>query len=104
MQKTTFTIIDALSFKNTDTAKNKGYDVGKKSIWHYKRHNIAVDTNGFPHTMYITTADITDRNGAIDMLKRSNENLSQVQNVLVDAGYSGEKFANSVPEILGCTV
>ena len=38
------------------------------------------------------------------MLKKYNDNLSQVQNILVDAGYSGEKFANSVAEILGCTV
>ena len=54
--------------------------------------------------MCVTTADVTDRNGAIDMLKKYNDNLSQVQNILVDAGYSGEKFANSVSEILGCTV
>ena len=26
------------------------------------------------------------------------------RNILVDAGYSGEKFANSVSEILGCSV
>ena len=54
--------------------------------------------------MHVTTADVTDRNGAIDMLKKYNENLSQVQNILVDAGYSGEKFASAVSEILGCTV
>jgi transposase len=54
--------------------------------------------------MYVTTADVTDRNGAIDMLVKDNDNLSQVQNILVDAGYVGEKFANSVSEILGCTV
>ena len=54
--------------------------------------------------MCVTTADVTDRNGAIDMLKKYDDNLSQVQNILVDAGYSGEKFANSVSEILGCTV
>ena len=54
--------------------------------------------------MSVTTADVTDRNGAIDMLKKHNDNLSQVQNILVDAGYSGEKFANSVSKILGCTV
>ena len=54
--------------------------------------------------MCVTTADVTDRNGAIDMLKKHNDNLSQVKNILVDAGYSGEKFANSVPEILGCAV
>ena len=54
--------------------------------------------------MCITTADVTDRNGAIEMLKKHHDNLSQVQNILVDAGYAGEKFANSVSEILGCTV
>ena len=100
--KTSFTIVDAQSVKNTDTAKNKGYDAGKK-VSGIKRH-IAVDTNGLPHAMCVTTADVTDRNGAIDMLKKCNDNLSQVRNILVDAAYSGEKFANSVFEILGCTV
>ena len=54
----------------------------------------------------VATAHITDRNGTIDMLKKYNDNLSQVQNILVDAGYpqTGEKFTNSVSEILGCTV
>ena len=31
-EKTTFTIVDAQSVKNTDTAKNKGYDAGKKYL------------------------------------------------------------------------
>ena len=46
-EKTTFTIIDAQSVKNTDTDKNKGYDAGKK-VSGIKRH-IAVDSNGLPH-------------------------------------------------------
>ena len=32
--KTTFGIIDAKSIKNADTAEQKGYNAGKKSIWH----------------------------------------------------------------------
>ena len=95
-------IIDAQGVKNTDIAKNKGYDAGKK-VSGIKRH-ISVDTNGLRHAMYVTTSDVTDRNGAIDMLKKYDDNLSQIQNILVDAGYSGEKFANLVSEILGCTV
>ena len=31
-EKTTSTIVDAQSVKNTDTAKNKGYDAGKKYL------------------------------------------------------------------------
>jgi len=38
------------------------------------------------------------------MFIQHQDNLSQVQNILVDAGYTGEKFANSVFAILGCSV
>ena len=63
--KTSFVIIDARSVKNTDTAENKGYDAGKK-VSCIKRH-IAVDTNGFPHAIGVTTANVTDRNGALKL-------------------------------------
>jgi len=88
--------------KNTDTAEEKGYDAGKK-ISGIKRH-IAVDTQGLPHAIYITTADVTDRNGAVKMVKNAKENLSEVENTLVDGGYTGEKFATQIKEIIGATV
>lgn len=100
--KTSFCIVDAQSVKNTDTAEEKGYDAGKK-VSGIKRH-IAVDTQGLPHAIYITTANITDRNGAIAMFKKVKDNLSNVQNVLVDGGYSGEKFGKEVKELLGAGV
>lgn len=100
--KTTFCIVDAQSVKNTDTAKEKGYDAGKK-ISGIKRH-IAVDTQGLPHAIYITTANVTDRNGAIAMFKEAKENLSKVENVLVDGGYTGEKFEKEVKSILEADV
>jgi len=68
-----------------------------------KRH-IAVDTNGFPHAIGVTTADVTDRNGALKIFEAHKENLSGVLNALADGGYSGENFATAVKEILGCTV
>jgi len=49
--------------KNTDTAIHKGYDAGKK-VSGIKRH-IAVDTLGLPHALALTTADVTDRAGAL---------------------------------------
>jgi len=100
--KTSFVIIDAQSVKNTDTAEEKGYDGGKK-VSGIKRH-IAVDTNGLPHAIHVTTANITDRNGATEMFKNAKENLESVKNVLTDAGYTGETFANEVKEILDATV
>ena len=60
-------IIDSQSVKNTDTAEEKGYDAGKK-ISGIKRH-IAVDSQGLPHAISVTTADVTDCNGAIELLK-----------------------------------
>jgi len=100
--KTSFIIIDAQSVKNTDTAENKGYDAGKKVSgikWH-----IAVDTQGFPHAICITTADVTDRNGALKMFESHKNNLSDVLNALANGGYTGEKFAEAAKGILGCTV
>ena len=59
-EKTPFLIIDAQSVQNADTAMEKGYDAGKK-VSGIKRH-IAVDTQGFPHTLAVTTAaDVTDK-------------------------------------------
>ena len=94
--------MDAQSVKNTDTAENKGYDAGKK-ISGIKRH-IAVDTQGLPHAIYITTANVTDRAGAITMASNAKENLSRVKTMLVDGGYSGVPFATAIKAILGATV
>jgi transposase len=68
-----------------------------------KRH-IAVDTQGLPHAVHITTADVTDRDGAIEMLLDHNQTLNHVKNLLVDGGYSGEKFASNVQGIINSKV
>lgn len=100
--KTSFIIIDAQSVKNTDTAKEKGYDAGKK-VSGIKRH-IAVDSQGLPHAIYLTTADISDKAGAKLLLTKESQQLSKVKNVMVDGGYRGKPFANEVKRILGETV
>jgi len=100
--KTSFCIIDAQSVKNTDTAENKGYDAGKK-VSGIKRH-IAVDTQGLPHAVEVTTADVTDRDGAVTMVKNAKNNLSKVKNFLVDGGYTGERFAGTIHRIIGASV
>ena len=99
---TSFVIVDAQSVKNTDTAENKGYDAGKK-VSGIKRH-IAVDSNGLPHAILVTTANVTDRDGAIEMFIASKNNLSSVISVMVDGGYSGEKFAQNIKDLIGADV
>ena len=94
--------MDAQSVKNTDSAENKGYDAGKK-VSGFKRH-IGVDTQGLPHALYVSTANITDRAGALAMFSLRQRDLSQVEKVLVDGGYTGESFADAVKELLGASV
>ena len=94
----TLLIVDAQSVKNTDTAALKGYDAGKK-VSGIKRH-IAVDSQGLPHALAVTTAEVTDRKGALQALGRCKTGLQRVQSVLCDSGYVGQPFAQGVREIL----
>jgi hypothetical protein len=68
-------VLDAQSVKNTDTAALKGYDAGTK-VFGIKRH-IAVDTQGFPHAVVVSTAEVTDRLGALQSLKRCKRSLGK---------------------------
>ncbi len=95
---TSMVIVDAQNAKNTDTTREKGYDAGKK-VSGIKKH-ILVDTNGLLHAFLVTTANITDRNGVIDAMRKNKKHLSRVRRVLVDGEYSGKKFAHEVHKIL----
>lgn len=92
-------IVDAQSVKNTDTAALKGYDAGKK-VSGIKRH-IAVDSQGLPHAVVVTTAEVTDRKGTLQALQRCKSCLTGVNSLLADSGYVGEPFAQGVRDILG---
>ena len=93
-EKTSFLIIDSQSVKNTDTAEQKGYDAGKK-VSGIKRH-IAVDSQGLPHALHITTANVTDRDGALQAFELHKDNLADASNVLADGGYSGDPKGDEV--------
>ena len=92
--------MDSQSVKNTDSAEQKGYDAGKK-VSGIKRH-IAVDTQGLPHAIHVTTANVTDRAGALAMFDQRRDGLSLV--LLVDGGYTGDPFAAGVQSLLGASV
>ena len=94
--------MDSQSVKNTDTAGHKGYDAGQK-VSGIKRH-IAVDTQGLPHAIHGTTANVTDRAGALVMFDENRSGLNQVQKALVDGGYTGKPFATAVQSLLGASV
>ena len=99
---TTMLIIDAQSVKNTDPAEQKGYDGGKK-VSGIKRH-LAVDSRGLPHQLHVTTANISDKAGAMEMLGQGKMRLTKVEKLLVDGGYNGKPFADFSEEQLGAEV
>ena len=82
-------IINSKRIQNAYIVENKGYYAGI-------RLHIGVDILGFSHLIMITTADVTDHNGAIDMVDYycdNTENLYYVKKILVDEGYTGQNFA-----------
>lgn len=60
-----------------------------------------MDTQGLPHAVAVTRAEVTDRNGALEALRRCKPALGKIQSVLGDSGYVGQPFAQGVREILG---
>lgn len=59
---------------------------------------------GLPHAIAITTADVTDRKGALLVLGRGVADLQAVQGILADGGFVGQPFALAVEELLGAQV
>ena len=96
------TIVDSKSVKNVFTAEEKGWDEGKK-ISGIKIH-LGVDTLGLPHGIHVTTADVTDRKGVLEMLGKYAPKLARVVKVLCDGGYTGENFARAVMTLLNAEV
>jgi transposase len=52
----------------------------------------------------VTTANVTDRDGALEMFEIYQPNLVRTVKALVDGGYTGEKFALAVKTIIDAEV
>jgi transposase len=57
-----------------------------------------------PHAIHVTTANVTDRAGALVMFKACKGNLTRVIKLLVDSGYRGDDFAAAVLHTIGASV
>jgi hypothetical protein len=62
---------------------------GSKDTWRW-------NSQGLIHAIALTTANVTDRAGAIQAMTDYQENLSWVQSVLVDGSYTAQPFAQTV--------
>jgi transposase len=95
--KTARGIAGVQSVPNADTAEQKGDDAGKK-VSGIKRH-IAAGIMGLPHAPTITTADVTDRQGAVEMTGQNVKNLQEVKKLVAGGGYTGGNFARAVKDL-----
>ena len=66
--------------------------------------HIGVDTGGLPHAMFVSTADMSDRDGARNLIGYAYPHLSKVQKVLVDGSYTGDDFAQDVKWLINAEV
>ena len=66
-----------------------------------------MDILGLPHAIMVTTANVTDRAGAIDMVDYYcdvTNHLSALKKIMADGGYTGETFANTIKALSGAEV
>lgn len=90
----TAAILDSQSVKSDPHGGSVGYDAAKR-IKGRKRH-ILVDTLGLLLGVLVTPANITERAGAQDLLKRTLGWFTWLRLLWVDGGYHGEAFTRWV--------
>jgi transposase len=76
---------------------------GQKKISGAKLH-LATDILGLPHGVHMTTADYTDREGAIELAAINADKYESVEKLLADSAYSGESFALEIKGLTGAEV
>ena len=66
-----------------------------------------MDVLGLPHAIMLTAANVTDRDGAIQMISHYcdvTDYLDLFKKLLTDGGYTGENFAEAIKSICGAEV
>jgi putative transposase len=89
----TAAVLDSQSVKSAEEANERGYDAGKK-VKGRKRH-LLVDTLGLILVICISTADIQDRDAAVQILPHAATEFPTLELIWADGGYQGPRVANA---------
>lgn len=81
-------VIDSQSVKTSEQGGPKGYDAGKK-IKGRKRH-IITDTLGLVLVIFVHTADIQDRDGALPLIDDAVQKYPSIEKLYADSAYVGQ--------------
>jgi putative transposase len=95
-QEPTASILDSQSVKTTEEAETKGYDAGKK-VKGRKRH-LLVDTLGLVLLVWMSTANVQDRDAAQAVLPLAAHDYPTLQKMWADGAYQGQQVENVARE------
>jgi len=64
----------------------------------------AVDILGFPYALGVTTANVSDRDGAIAIFSQPYYTSPRLEKILFDGAYTGDEFADKIKDLVGADV